>query len=312
MITKAASKKDVFIKDLVFTKSARDAWKLIINSVKKKQGYVNILLPSYIGITQREGSGVFDPVESTRSEYSFYKVNSDLSIDYDSLEKLIETKKFNVLLVVHYFGFCRNDLDRIKSVCETNNMICVEDCAHAFHLWAEKEKLGTYGDFSFYSVHKYLPVNSGGVLKNISKKIKLLDLPKEDQISLEVATELLNSDYKKIREKRRHNFMIYEEKLSGINGIEPMYKLENYEIPQSFPIRVKNKLREPLYFYLMNKNMPTTALYYRLIDELTIEEYPLSHKISEEILNLPLHQDIDNSDIIDLIKEIKEFLGVNK
>lgn len=309
MITKAASKKDVFIKDLVFTRSARDAWKLIINSVKKKQGYVNILLPSYIGITQREGSGVFDPVESTGSNYSFYKINSDLSIDYGSLEKLIETKKFNVLLVVHYFGFCRNDLDRIKTVCETNNIIFVEDCAHAFHLWTEKEKLGVYGDFSFYSVHKYLPVNSGGVLKNISKKIKLLDVPDEDQISLEVATELLNSDYKKIREKRRHNFMLYEEKLSGINGIEPMYKLENYEIPQSFPIRVKNKLREPLYFYLMNKDMPTTALYYRLIDELTIEEYPLSHKISEEILNLPLHQDTTEQDVENIVKEIKVFMA---
>lgn len=309
MITKAASNKDAFVKDLVFTKSARDAWKLIINSVKKRQGHVNILLPSYIGVTQREGSGIFDPVDSTGSSYSFYKINNDLSIDYDSLEKLIETKKFNVLLVVHYFGFCRNDLNRIKTVCETNNIIFVEDCAHTFHLWAEKENLGICGDFSFYSVHKYLPVNSGGVLKNISKKIKLLDLPKEDQISLEVATELLNSDYKKIKDKRRHNFMLYEEKLSGINGIEPMYKLENYEIPQSFPIRVKNKLREPLYFYLMSKDMPTTALYYRLIDELTIEEYPLSHKISEEILNLPLHQDTTEQDVENIVKEIKVFMG---
>lgn len=308
MITKSAFDDKAFVKNLVFTKSARDAWKLIIESVKKEQGYVNILLPSYIGFTQREGSGVFDPVESTKSSYGFYDIKSDLSIDLDYLEELIKTKKFNILLVIHYFGFCRNDLNKIKHICESNNIIFVEDCAHAFHFGLKQEGLGVSGDLSFYSVHKYLPVKSGGILKNISNKIKLLDLPKKDQISLEVTLQLLKSDYEMIMKKRKSNFYLYKEKLSKVKGIEIMYDLNDNEIPQSFPIRVKNKKRESLYFHLMDKNMPTTALYYRLIDDLTADEYPLPHKISEEILNLPLHQDTTSQDIEKIVIEIREFL----
>jgi dTDP-4-amino-4,6-dideoxygalactose transaminase len=308
MITKAAFNDKGFVNNLVFTKSARDAWKLILESIKKEQGFVNALLPSYIGFTEREGSGIFDPVEATESDYSFYNIKNDLSVDVNLLESLIKTKKFNILLLVHYFGFCRNDLDKIKNICESNNIIFVEDCAHAFHLGLQKESLGVFGDFSFYSVHKYLPVNNGGILKNISKKIALLDLPKENQISFEAALQLLKADYKSIMKKRRSNFNLYKQKLSEVEGLEIMYDLKNDEIPQSFPVRINNKQREPLYFHLMNKDMPTIALYYRLIDELTVDEYPLSHKISEEILNLPLHQDTTDQDIEMIVEEIKKFL----
>lgn len=312
MISKAAYDNKAYVKDLIYTKSARSAWKLILNSVKEKQGGVRVLLPSYIGFTEREGSGIFDPVESTGSSYSFYDINDDLSINYNSLEKLVETEKFNVLLVVHYFGFCRNDLSKIKNFCETNDILLIEDCAHAFHLGLETEGLGVTGDLSFYSVHKYLPVADGGILKNISKKLELLELPEEDKISLETTLQLLKSDYKSIMKKRKDNFDLYKEKLSGTDGLVIMYDLHDNEIPQTFPIRLKDKIREPLYFYLMDKEMPTIALYYRLIDKLRVDKYPLAHTISGEILNLPLHQDTTTQDIESITNEIKKFLAGKK
>src|SRR5690606_10190775 len=124
------------------------------NTVKAEHGNANILLPAYIGFTDREGSGIFDPVESTESKFSFYKMNGDLTVDYDHLLNLINEGTYNVLLIVHYFGICRNDLRKIKQLCDDNNIILVEDCAHAYHLGQKREKLGVEGDFSFYSVHK--------------------------------------------------------------------------------------------------------------------------------------------------------------
>lgn len=165
MITKAAQDDKAFTKDLIFTKSARDAWRLIINSVKSRQGQAGILLPSYIGFTEREGSGIFDPVENTDATFDFYGLGNDLSVDIDSFEKLISTKRFNIALVVHYFGFCRSDLSRIRESCDANNVVLVEDCAHAFQLGLQAEGLGVLGDFSIYSIHKWLPVDSGGILK---------------------------------------------------------------------------------------------------------------------------------------------------
>jgi len=210
---------------------------------------------------------------------------------------------------VHYFGFCRNDLNRIKQICDTHKILFVEDCAHAFHLGTEKEGLGITGDFSFYSVHKYLAVPTGGILKNISQKMELLNLPEEDKMNIDVAFQLLNSDNNSIAQKRKSNFNLYREKLEGNEGIIIMYKLAENEIPQTFPILVKNRQREALYFYLIEKNMPTTALYYRLIEQLTPENFPISNQISAEILNLPVHQDTTEKDIEELVNEIKIFLN---
>lgn len=307
MITKSASNKNAFTNDLIFTKSARDAWKLILNTIKHEKGFTNILLPSYIGFTDREGSGIFDPVEHTNSDFSFYKLNEDLSLDMESLQLLIDKGNFNVILIVHYFGICRNDLNKIKNICANNDIIFVEDCAHAFHIGANKETLGVTGDFSFYSVHKYFAVSTGGILKNISGIFDLLPLPQDEVMEMDVALQLLKSDNKSISERRRNNFILYGEKLSNVLGIKVMYDLDEFEIPQTFPILVKNNLRERLYFYLMEKNIPTTALYYRLIEDLNPIDYPITNLISSEILNLPVHQDINENDIEILVSEIENF-----
>lgn len=309
MITKAAQDTTNCTKRLTFTRSARAAWKLIIESVKKDRGHANIMLPAYIGFTEREGSGIFDPVEATKADYSFYALNDDLSIDLQFFTRLAETGKFNIALIVHYFGFCRNDLDKIKSLCSEHNIILVEDCAHAFQLGLAPESLGVSGDFAFYSIHKHLATNTGGILRDISGAIKTVSLPEEDMISLEPALQLLNSDLEEIALKRRENFKHYARALRQVDGIEIMYEQQDDEVPQTFPIRVKNNLREPLYFYLMEKGMPTIALYYRMIDKLDVQTYPLAHGISNEILNLPVHQDITAEDIRALVKEIKNFMG---
>ena len=82
------------------------------------------------------------------------------------------------------------------------------------------------------------------------------------------------------------------------------------DIPQTFPILIKNNQREKLYFYLMDQGAPTTALYYRLIDQIKKEDFPLSHKISQEILNLPVHQDTNQDDIIIICDLIRNFFTI--
>jgi len=306
MIEKSPVDKQKFIKNLLFTSNARAAWEHILYSLKSTKD-VEVLMPSYIGYTDREGSGVFDPVQKQNAYAEFYKLNEDLTIDINHFKELLKNKKFDCALIIHYFGFCRNNMEEIKNICQENNVVLIEDCAHAFHLHNKDSLLGNYGDFSFYSLHKYLPTNSGGVLKKNNDNSVLKSLEAEKKIDIQDLEHYANSDYNEIAKKRRNNYLFYKKYIDKHSDVQVIYELMPNDIPQTFPILIKNNQREKLYFYLMDQGAPTTALYYRLIDQIKKEDFPVSHKISQEILNLPVHQDTNQDDIIIICDLIRNF-----
>src|SRR4051812_19698471 len=116
MITKSATNKQAYTNNLLFTANARAAWEHVLFSMKNNGVELNILMPSYIGYTDREGSGVFDPLVAQSANAEFYRLKNDLSLDMDHFESLIATSKFKAALVIHYFGFCRNNMDAIKKI----------------------------------------------------------------------------------------------------------------------------------------------------------------------------------------------------
>lgn len=296
MITKSAENKTNFAINLVFTDSARSAWGHILAGLGAAQ-QPKVLLPSYIGFTEREGSGVFDPIEENSAEYKFYKVDDSLKIDLDEFAHLLSSGGVNIALVIHYFGLCRNNMKEIKKLCIKYNVLLVEDCAHAFHLGVAHQKIGNYGGYSFYSLHKYLATDSGGVLKINAGAIDLQPLPDAKRISQTVLEQYAKTQFGDVANARRKNFLSYKKFLPKIKDVEIMFDLLDEDIPQSFPVRIKNGLREKLYFYLIENAIPVTALYYRLIAQIKKEEFPVSFAISDEILNLPVHQDVTTEDI---------------
>ena len=311
MITKSAYNKENCKLDLKFTTNARTAWANIIDSLRLSNK-LTLLLPSYIGRNEKEGSGVFDPVLKFDTNSEFYKLGEQLDVDINSFEKKIQTGNIDVALIVHYFGFCRTDMLKIKQICKNNNVVLVEDCAHAFHLGKSGQTIGNYGDFSFYSVHKYLATNTGGVLKKNNKNYTLVELKSDELMEYSVLESYSNSDFNKISEIRCNNFRCYSTYLVSNDDFEVMFNLTDQDVPQTFPIRIKNELREKLYLFLMEQNLPTVALYYRMIEEIELSDFPVSHKISNEILNLPVHQDTNQNDIAILCGKIHEFYNREK
>ncbi|MDD2540695.1 MAG: DegT/DnrJ/EryC1/StrS family aminotransferase [Desulfuromonadaceae bacterium] len=307
MISKSASDKKNCAMKALFTNSARSAFTHIIRSLSNTKRQ-KVLLPAYIGFTEREGSGVFDPVTENASDYAFYKVKDDLSVDLDDFKKQL-VNQVDIALIIHYFGFCRSDLIMIKQLCVDAKVILVEDCAHAFHLESSDSILGRIGDFSFYSLHKYIAVESGGILKLNNNKLLIPEVAAQDQADRDVVEQYALTDFDAIKEIRRRNYSLYARLLKSLDQIEIMFYLNNEDIPQTFPIRVKNFMREKLYFYLMERNIPTTALYYRMIDEIDASAYPTSFAISSEILNLPVHQDTTEEDVEYLCKEVNKFFN---
>lgn len=310
MLLKSATDSNNCAYPYLFTANARTAWYKILESITvSKRKKLKLLLPAYIGINDKEGSGVFDSVLKSQADFIFYKVTENLQVDVEDFYRKINSESIDLVLIIHYFGFSRINMDSIKSLCEKNDVILVEDCAHAFYLDDKKSKIGAYGDYSFYSLHKYLAVSTGGLLKINNNMLPIPKLSPEDKIDFSALERFASSDFKKIAEIRRDNYKSYRGKLINNDNIDVLFDLNDDDIPQTFPIFVKNGLREKLYFYLLDNNIPTVALYYRMIPQIEPSKFELSMLISSGILNLPVHQDTTLEDVDLVCRKINEFFG---
>ena len=63
------------------------------------------------------------------------------------------------------------------------------------------------------------------------------------------------------------------------------------------PIAIKKGQREAIYFDLVEKGITPTALYYKLIPQVSGESFSRTKELSNEILNFPVHQDTTPEDI---------------
>ena len=89
--------------------------------------------------------------------------------------------------------------------------------------------------------------------------------------------------------------------------MQSIRKINKGDVPHNYPVIVKDGLREKLYFWLIDKNITLIALYYRLIEPLKDKKFDEMQYISNNILNLPVHQDLSFKDLHLLITNIKLF-----
>jgi hypothetical protein len=170
--------------------------------------------------------------------------------------------------------------------------------------------LGTIGDFTVYSLHKFLPLEKGGILRVNNGNFGIAPVETSDRLESDLVQRLMGYNLFEVLEKRLENYSLLHNLLVGESRIEIMYDLHEGDVPHDFPILVKNGLREKLYFSLMEMGIPTTALYYRLIDDIKSQGFEGMQEISKNILNLPIHQDVVKADLELMAEKIK--LALNK
>ena len=308
MIQRTATDPSRYTDRLAFTTSARAAWQLILEGVDFPPGK-SVLVPAYIGITDREGSGIADPLEKTGRPFTLYAVDEQLHPDHDALERMLATGAHPLLLVVHYFGMVQVDLQRLAASCRRHGTLLVEDCAHVPGLLCHGGGPGSVGDAAFYSLHKSIAVPSGGVLRVNSRDLALPVPAPENHCDPMCLEQLVRTDLGAVGVKRRENYQWLSNRLTGAGGLTVLYPVLGQLVPHDFPILVHDGLREKLYFALMRENLPTIALYYRLIDAITPQAFPQSHALSKSILNLPVHQDTETADLQHLASRLLAILG---
>lgn len=312
MIIKEPDNQKKHLKNICFTKAGRVAFshmlKTIFSATDKK-----ILMPSYIGETDKEGSGVFDPVRENKVPFGFYLIKEDLSANMEDLESKILSGQYKVLLIIHYFGFVQNDMEKLCSICKKNDVILIEDCAHSFFSSYRGTNIGEWGDLSFFSIHKIIAAPDGGYFRINNDKIEIAEINYDSQNLKAITLEqFIRTDYEKINTIRRLNYQKYLDSFlnTDLLGIRPLYpELPIGIIPLNFPIIIKDGYREKLYFKLIERGIVTCSLYYRMVKEIDRNLFPVSYEISSSILNLPTHQDTNFTDIDTIIFRIKESIA---
>ena len=99
-----------------------------------------------------------------------------------------------------------------------------------------------------------------------------------------------------------------EKKEKEIEILRPIDMYKN-QTPQTYPILIKSKDKNELYHKLNEKGFGVVSLYHTMIEELRNEKYDISNKVSKRILNLPVHQDVEEKDLINMCKLLKTLLG---
>jgi len=95
----------------------------------------------------------------------------DMNISLDSIKQNI-TSKTKAILPVHIAGkICK--MTQIKKIAKKNNLLLIEDCAHAIGTKLNNKHAGTFGSigcFSFYPTKNFTTIEGGMVITN-SKRI---------------------------------------------------------------------------------------------------------------------------------------------
>jgi dTDP-4-amino-4,6-dideoxygalactose transaminase len=90
----------------------------------------------------------------------FVDIKADtLNLDPEAVEAAI-TDKTRVIVAVHYAGVSC-EMDVLKGIAESSNLVLVEDAAHSFGSRYRGSALGTFGDLAAVSFHETKNVLSG-------------------------------------------------------------------------------------------------------------------------------------------------------
>ena len=279
----------------IFTASARAAMTFILQAHKRMDSR-GILLPAYIGLSKIEGSGVFDPIRTSAIDYAFYPVDERLHPDLDALEEQLRSGAFQLVFLVHYFGVPQVDVEQFVALCHRYGVKVIEDCAHTLLGGLEGRRLGSYGDYAIFSIHTSTATPDGGFFLDHGGVLDAASLPPAMRIAPATLAEFADTDLEASARRRLCNYEAVQQWVVSLPQLTPMFDcIPAGAVPLNFPVIVSQGKREQLYFNLIGREILSTALYHTLIAEISVQQFPHSHFVCNNILNLPTHADINQA-----------------
>jgi len=210
----------------------------------------------------------------------------------DSLNEKIHNFKPTHILIVNYFGWIIQNRAEVFTSIKSPDHVIIEDFAHCILPLVNHELIEKHADFEVFSIHKILGSNSGGALLQNQNLVEIKNTIKKADLLHYAASSL-----SLVHSKRMQNFEYLLTKLNEkssplFSNFFPDMK-KNLISPLNYPIKVENRnFRHDLYTKLIEHSIFPTSLYYRLIPQINHSNYPVTWEVSNQILNLPIHQDV--------------------
>lgn len=257
------------------------------------------------------------------------------TMDPDKIEQLI-TSKTTAILPVHVYGqIC--DIERIEQIAGKYHLKVIYDAAHAVGENYKGKGLGAYGDVSTFSFHatKVFSTCEGGGVSCKSLKIKervytlqnfginmdaeVVDIGLNSKMSeFHAALGICNLRHlEEMIEKRKKRVELYRENLKDCRGVEILPEqgnvVSNYAY---FPIFIHEEEigvdRDQVCALLYEKGFFARKYFYPLTSEFPcyqgkfpIQETPIAHERSQQVMTLPLYPDLEEENVMEICRILR-------
>ena len=135
----------------------RNAMYAVCRALKLNPGD-EVLTPAF------DCDGSLQPFKVLGLKLNFFRSKAhNFSVDIDDIKKRI-TPKTKLLHIINHFGFPQ-PWDELLSLRKNISIPILEDNAYSLFSAHGGRLLGTFGDFSFFSLRKNLPLPDGGLLR---------------------------------------------------------------------------------------------------------------------------------------------------
>jgi perosamine synthetase len=260
------------------------------------------------------------------------------NINPDLIEEKI-TKKTKAILPVHIFGqSC--DMKKIMAIAKKHKLKVIEDACESIGATNKRKKTGTFGDaavFAFYP-NKQMTTGEGGMIVTNDLKVSKLCSSYRNQGRGESMQWLLHerlgynyrmselhaalgvsqiSKINKMLSKRKKVVNKYLKALKKITQITlPTVKKGNIHAWFVFPIKVPEKYRNKLVNHLLERGIQSKAYFYPPIHLQPFYrkefgyrkgDFPVTEKLSNSIIILPLYIGMKKKEVLKVKKAIEEF-----
>ena len=273
-----------------------------------------------------------ETITQTGARVVFCDTNADdCLIDVSKIEKLI-TSNTKGIIPVHLFGQAV-DMDPLLEISKKHGLWVIEDCAQAHFASYNDKAVGTFGDaatFSFYPGKNLGAMGDAGCI--VTDREDIADYAKlfarhggKGEHIIEginsrmdgIQAAVLNVKLQLIdewTEKRRNAAAIYDKLLGSIDSIVcPSENITNKHVYHLYVIKAKD--RDGLKKYLSSNgiqtviNYPKALPFYKAYDYLrhSPSDFPNAIKNQSQILSLPIHPFIKESEQEYVAEKIREF-----
>jgi dTDP-4-amino-4,6-dideoxygalactose transaminase len=265
--------------------------------------------------------------------------DSDVFLDLRDAERRL-TKRTRAIMPVHYASGARG-LDEIYAFARANGLRVIEDAAHSFGGTRSGSKVGAEGDiicFSFDGI-KNITCGEGGAVVTADEEVarrardgRLLGVEKDTEsrfsgrrtwtfdvqhqgfryhmsnMNAAVGREQLKK-VGRFSARRRELAARYRRELAPLNGLTLLDLDWDEIVPHIFVVRVVGGRKEALQDFMMERGIET-GFHYQPNHNLSLfggDELPVADKVAAELVTIPLHAELTDSEQTQVIETITAF-----